>query len=161
MVDITNGQLEVVNSIFQKVGRITSPVPRWQMALRLQVFSGYMSSLLEGKKPPEIVENLMSKRQAVYDKYGMFIGDINGMRRYRIPKDKQLEVAAEILDIELKNAEAVKAEQIYTEAVKELLSKIVSIEVEPIEYEWCGNLIDANEVLVLMKLGLIKAPNED
>jgi hypothetical protein len=159
---MTNGQLELVGAIFQKLGKTTDPIPRWQMALRLRKLSEYMSALSEGKKPPEIVGQLMKKRQAVYDKYGMLMGDdLKGMRRYSIPQDKQTEVAAEVLAIEIENADAVEAENAYVVAVRELLKEKVDIEIDPIDYEWCGNLIDANEVTVLMELGLINSPKED
>lgn len=158
---MTNEKLEAVNVIFQKVGRTTVSIPRWQMALRLRKLSEYVSALSDGKKPPEAVEKLIEKRQAVYDRYGMLMGDLNGMRRYSIPQDKQMEVAAEVLAIEVENADAVEEEIAYSLAVKELMKETVEIEIDPIEYEWCGNLIDANEVLILLELGLINEPKED
>lgn len=158
---MTNEKLEVVNAIFQKVGRTTVPIPRWQIALRLRKLSEYVSALSDGKKPPEAVEKLIEKRQAVYDKYGMLMGDFNGMRRYSIPQDKQMEVAAEILAIEIESSDAVEEEKAHAKAVKDLMKETVDVEIDPIEYEWCGSLIDANEVLVLMELGLVNEPKEE
>jgi len=160
MVELTNRMFEIVHRIFLKLGQTTVTYPRWQIARRVASLETPAKCLVEGKREPESVKALMEKRRRIYAKYGIPL-EGGASRRYSILKDKQEELLSEILNMELENSEAVKEESIYRKDVEDLYEEKISIDIEPIDYEWCGDLVTANEVAILMGLGLVKDPIEE
>lgn len=161
MKKYTNRQVEAAYGVFQKIARTTEKMPRWQMGLRLCKLKDVVELYHESKKPPQAVLDLQTKRQKVYDKYGTVIGEVGGMRRYAFPPENQRKVAEEILSIEIENGEAFIQERDHEEFLNDLSKQTVEVDVDPIEEEWCGNLIDGNDIAVLMGLELVKEPKEE
>jgi len=159
MVEVTNRMFEVVHRIFLKLGQTTIASPRWQIAMRVAALEIPAKCLVEGKREPESVRHLMEERRKLYEKYGVLLED-GASKRYSIPKDRQEELVSEILRLELENPDLVKEESSYRKAIEDLYEEMVHLDIEPIDYEWCGDLITANEVAILFGLGLIRDPIE-
>jgi hypothetical protein len=152
---ITNRQLEKLAAIFSKLGKTTDPIPRWNIAIRLRSISACMGDLVEAKKPSKAVEELLGKIQMVYEKYGTYMGDTSGMRKYSIPADRQEDASREIRVIHEDNADVLIEASRHKEAVAKLLEEKVELQLGPIEYAWCGESINADEIAFLMDLQLM------
>lgn len=150
-VRLSNQKLSIIAGIFSKIGKVKSSVNRWEIALRIYALASFMDALETAKTKPASVVNLTEKRQKVYNKYGIVDG-----KKFRIPEENLHQVYKELLEIKVQNPSDVKEEERYLEDIGLLMLKEVEIELEPIEHSWCEDLIDANEVVLLMSVGLIK-----
>lgn len=158
MLEITNAALEHIFPIFEKLGATKHEVHRWEFALRINALRGYRDALIASRKPSERVDRYQRAVHALLEKWGKPVGAMGGYIRYEVPAESNQEFLKEQLKLEMDDAEGAHALREHMANLKTLDERTISVDITPIEYAWCGDLIDANEVAILLGYGLISAP---
>jgi uncharacterized protein YnzC (UPF0291/DUF896 family) len=157
MIVITNNQLAVVSAVFDKLGNTTDEVSRWEFAVRICKFKPFVDALNEARKPSDGAKRFQDRLQGLAMKHGSVVEEVNGFRRYEIPEGTKGAFAREQEILRKEYASEFQEFVKHQENLRTLGNKEIELDIEPIKYEWCDNLINAKEVAFLMGLGLITA----
>jgi hypothetical protein len=154
-VHIKKGSLNEVYEVFKKLGNTVDPCARWDISIGQIELEPYVKSLKASIVPPDIVTTLRSGRGLIYSKHGQEVKGTDGNVVYRIPNECAGLVARLISEFEEANKDAVEEESRYLESVEKLMDETVALSIPKILHSWCGELINANELKVLIENNLI------
>lgn len=157
--DVDERNAEGLLAIFKKLAKTKEVIPMWEIAKRLKVLKTVMEPVEDARKLTDEMKIYSEKQEKIFEKHGTPVPNQNGGIGYRI-EDWKL-VNDDIEELKEENKELLEHENKRRKDIEILLNKEVSVDIEPIDYEWCNGLIDGNDLVVLMGFDLVNEPKDD
>lgn len=145
--------------LFKKLAKTKEVIPMWEIAKRIKIFKLIMEPVEEARKLSDDMKYYNEEQEKIFQKHGIPIPNQNGGVGYRI--DDWKSVNDDIAELKEENKELLEHENKRRKDIEILLNKEVSVDIEPIDYEWCKDLIDGNDLSVLMEFNLVNEPKDE
>jgi hypothetical protein len=158
-MDMRYVDVDELLKIFKKLAATIEVIPRWEIAKRMKVLKSIMEPVNEARNLPESIKEYNTKQERIFEKYGTPVPAQNGGVGYRI--DDWGPVNDDISKLKEENKEILEQEIKRRKDIEFLLNKEISIDIEPIDYEWCGELINGNDLVMLMEFDLVNDPKDE
>lgn len=158
-MDLRYRNVDGLLKILKKLASTKEVIPMWEIAKRLKVLKSVMEPVEEARKLTDEIKNYNEEQEKIFQKHGTPVPGQNGGIGYKI--DDWTSVKEDIEKLKEENKEFLEQENKRRKDIEILLNKVVSIDIEPIDYEWCKDLIDGNDLAVLMEFNLVNEPEDD
>lgn len=158
-MDMRYVDVDELLKIFKKIAVTIEVIPRWEIAKRIKILKSVMEPVNEARKLTDDMRIYNEEQEKIFQKHGTPVSGQNGGIGYRI-EDWKL-VNDDIAKLKERNIELLEHEIKRKKDIEILLNKEVSIDIEPIDYEWCGELIDGNDLVTLMEFNLVNEPKDE
>lgn len=124
---------------------------RWEIAERKRILRSKLDSVNEAREDLPDIKEYKKDRIKILNKYGVQISEDS----FKLDI-KDADVAKnELNELKVKYANALEENDKRNDDINRLLDKVVSIDIEPMKYEWFGSAIDSNDIEVLMELDMV------
>jgi hypothetical protein len=150
--------VDALLKIFKKLAKTVEVIPRWENAKRIKILKEIIGPIDTAREVTDEMKSYYEKQDKIFEKYGTPVSSQGGMG-YRI--ENWGPVNEEIAILKEENRDLLEKEIERKKDIELLLDKDVEVNIEPIDYEWCGDLIDGNDLVVLMDFDLVNEPMSD
>lgn len=150
------GEIEMALDIFSKIAT-REVIPRWEIARRKRVLSEVYAPVEEAKETPQEMQEYNSKKIKLYRREAVDLG--NGA--FKVPPESVKPLKDGLNELEIEFSDVIDNEDKRLAGIAELMKKSVKVNIEPLEYEWIGDYLDANDVERLMALDMILPPKSE
>jgi hypothetical protein len=150
--------VDALLKIFKKLAKTVDVIPRWENAKRVKILKEIIGPIDIAREVTDEMKSYYEKQDRIFEKYGTPVSSQGGMG-YRI--ENWGPVNEEIAILKEENKDLLEKEIERKKDIELLLDKDVEVNIEPIDYEWCGDLIDGNDLVVLMDFDLVNEPMSD